>query len=424
MVDVDGNLLIAPVGDHNVEGAEGYTVEDKWPTRPLGNDLLVVKQDMITQAFKTEIPLANYVLVAGKYITPKDDAWTESTDDWYLYRITLGEENNYTDPNHIKLDVGIVRHAVKFLCPAAIYDESEAIAYREIPINLASLVTKQSGVIFGFAWCEGSGVETVRFRLYKNRGNYFEYSLGDFDTIDEWYPVEVILTQKDLDAMANGKKTRWSMHGSLELEEVRYIGISVDIHSSITLDTRVFWIDDFKIVGNIIRGAYDSGSITQYGCRFLTIKDSLASTDSLDSNDDSSPLSQLTLYELLRARVVRTSGKIDIPLNPILMGGQIVHIHAGYDPDYTNPDTGSNFEIDKDFRITEARHSFTKNGVFTSLSLTDDLLNSIPIDTMDPYSTTIRAVNPDYQTRTYASLKVSGGDFDLGLLLLTKDYTT
>ena len=191
----------------------------------------------------------------------------------------------------------------------------------------------------------------------------------------------------------------------------------------------IIWFDGLEIANNCIRGAYTSdcgqptidtctkGCIKHYNCRFLTIKDSLASTDNLDPANDSSPLAQLALYELLRNRAIRTTGQITIPLDPTIMPGQLIHIHACYD------EANSIYRIDRDFRITEVQHNFIVSGAASLLKLVDDLLNSIPIDTMDPYSITMRAINPDFQTRTYASLK-TGGDFIASQKPISKDYTS
>jgi hypothetical protein len=80
------------------------------------------------------------------------------------------------------------------------------------------------------------------------------------------------------------------------------------------------------------------------------------------------------------------------------------------------------YAINRDFRITEVIHSFATGGAFTRLALIDDLVNSIPLDTQDPYTQIIRATNPDYQTRTYGSLKVGGGDFSIWSIVILKDY--
>jgi hypothetical protein len=73
------------------------------------------------------------------------------------------------------------------------------------------------------------------------------------------------------------------------------------------------------------------------------------------------------------------------------------------------------------FRITQVQHTFSAKGATTQLSLHSDCQNSIPRGTEDFYSVIIRATSPDFQDRTFASLKV-GGDFDIGLTILAKDY--
>ena len=211
----------------------------------------------------------------------------------------------------------------------------------------------------------------------------------------------------------------------VDWSNVNYIGFYFKNSSQITYADS--WVDDLLIEGTTIRGAYTSdcgelsienckkGCIEHYGCRFLTIKDSLACTDTLLPDKDSTPLAQLALYELLRNRVVRTTGQIQIPLDPTILPGQLTHIHAAYDV------TTNTYKIDEDFRITSVLHSFTRRGAFTNLELTNDLKNSIPINTSDPYTVVMRAINPDYQTKTLASIK-TGGDFVADQVPISRDY--
>jgi len=58
----------------------------------------------------------------------------------------------------------------------------------------------------------------------------------------------------------------------------------------------------------------------------------------------------------------------------------------------------------------------------TSLQVTDDLFSSFPVNTLDSYTTIVRATNPDFQTHTNGSLK-STGDFALGLTPIISPYT-
>lgn len=451
MIDTEGNLLIAPVGNHHVEGLSGKWVDSIWDTyvedmfgnvldgsvNPDGSvNALVVKQDMITQNFKTEIPLANYVLVAGKYINPINDIWTESLIDWEFQCSTAIA---WTTLSRMALDMdfAIIGASIKTtLGRIASGAEWQAwnVFWRPLNTEFLNLITRDSSIKFAFAFASGGNTENWTFRLLVDKSHYIEYSLSAVSG----HPNEFIKFEPEITAdTLKGVDSKWilvSKYGSGVNEglndnlydwnniwdDIGYLGFHFTEPSG--LWEADCWVDDIMVIGNIIRGAYDSTSIKSVGegglghkCRFLTIKDSLASTDSLDPNNDNSPLAQLALYELLRNRIIRTSGQISIPLDPSIMPGQLVYIRACYD------EANNIYRINKLFRITEVKHSFIIQGATTLLKLVDDLVNSIPIDTMDPYTITMRAINPDYQTRTYASLKTSG-DFVTLQKPISKDY--
>lgn len=426
-------LCIAPVGDHNVYGKDGsYHIEDAWATR-MANEPLVVREDMITQNFKTEIPLANYVLVAGKYICPVDDIWTENIGGWEFQCSALIAWQTVSKillDNVFKIRGCSLNTRLGKLASGAEYQLFN-VFLRPLNTEFLNLITRDSSIKIAFRFAVGGSSSDWKFRLLVDKTHYIEYNLdavsGHPNEFISFEPEITVDTLKGLDPNWTlvSKGTDFLDDGMYDWDniwdDIQYIGF----HFNTDLGTVEpdCWEDDIMIIGNIIRGAYDSVNIGLNKCRFLTIKDSLASTDSLDPDDDTSPLAQLALYELLRNRIVKTSGQISIPLDPTILPGQLVHIHAGFNPDYVNPDTGSHYEIDKDFRITEVRHNFIPTGATTLLKLVDDLKNSIPIDTMDPYSITMRAINPDYQTRTYASLK-TGGDFISQQIPISKDYPT
>ena len=105
------------------------------------------------------------------------------------------------------------------------------------------------------------------------------------------------------------------------------------------------------------------------------------------------------------------------------MAGQEIWIQTEYNPNYTNPSTSSHYKIDKWFRITKVTHLFDKSGAVTKLSLTDDLTSSLSVDTTDVYTTLTRSLNPDFQSKTFGSIK-SNADFDLGLPIIARDYSS
>jgi hypothetical protein len=202
----------------------------------------------------------------------------------------------------------------------------------------------------------------------------------------------------------------------------------------------------------------------------ITVKDSMASTDSLSINDDKSPLALEAIYDLQRYRRVRITGEISIPLDPVWQEGQQVWIQTeeflpvgaswtdgvGHPTVHTVGTVNSyyidtvdsevflctaitlispahyhytwvdqnvaRYKIDKWFRITKVTHEFTEHAAMTKLAVTDDLYSSLSIDTTDIYTVLMRANNPDFQTKTLGSLK-SNADYDLGLPRIAKDYT-
>jgi hypothetical protein len=424
-LDSVSELLIAPVGDHDVEGVTGHNIKTLWPTR-VASEPLIVKEDMITQAFKTEIPLANYVLVAGKFIFPKNDNWTElSAEDWNVGYFIDGVWTLEDHPENFVLN-DLVNYKVG-LASIQHYHPVGGIDYyyfypkdTDLDLDLNVFTARTVVPKLCFWYYKGANVEGNKVVLFApDEKNTFEIDVPSID--GAWAPIEIDLTDNGKDVWTKG-----GSEGNPSWATITKVGFK---HHTTMFGAADVRIDGLEFVGNTIRGAYTSdcsetdienctiGCIKHYGCRFLTIKDSLASTDTLNPQDDSSPLAQLALYELLRNRIIRTSGQITIPLDPTIMPGQLVHIHACWD------EVNTVYRIDRDFRITEVQHNFVIKATTTALTLTDDLLNSIPIDTTDPYTIVMRAINPDYQSRTYASLK-TGGDFNSRQKPISKDYTS
>ena len=448
IITQDGKLLIAPVGNHHVEGIPNKWVDSIWATRA-PNEPLIVREDMITQEFKTEVPLANYVLVAGKYIYPLNDMWTESLDGWAEEHGHLGGVVSPTitfELNHkvyVK-ETSSLEYKFQMATGVRVY----AVLIQSMNSDFVKLITKDSPVTIGLQIKGAMKGEELKLRLYCNdtkptliydgetyrvRGNYFEVDLSKYlpGGSTNWNQIEIPVTKEDLfNTEAAGI---WTSIVDGDYPQPTWDNIKWFIiwfktgQAGAAGATDVWNIDDINIVGNCIRGAYTSdcgkssidectiGCIKHYGCKFLTIKDSLASTDTLDSVDDSSPIAQLALYELLRNRIPRTSGQITIPLNPDIKPGQLIHIHACYD------EANKLYKIDRDFRITQVQHNFVVQGAVSLIKVVDDLFNSIPIDTMEPYTVIMRAVNPDYQTKTFASLK-TGGDFITNQKPISKEY--
>lgn len=449
IVTPNDELIITKVNDHSVGGTRN-DIETKWPTRPLSNPL-VVREDMIVEMFKTEAHPANYILVAGKYCLPLTDIWCEPLGfkDWSKtdYEGPGGIDGFSFTIDYYTSVVGDASLKCRHWCTGG--GDNYRHIYRPLVLDFTKLVGLQSKVHVCLQ-IKGSGGD-VRVSLYsstaipnKHTGDFFLHDITAQLDDSKWTIIEIPITKTDIEDVT--KNAVWTKYGNPSWSSIKQLVIEFHHGAQLTAWDYTIRVDDIHIVGNTLRAAYDSTLISNpyhkgwinpttrdpnatgifkyipydgFGCRMITIKNSLAQTDTLDPNDDSASLAQFVLYELLRNKVDITTGSIQIPLTPQLTAGQIVHLHS--QETFNTDGTHKGYTIDKDFRIVECEHRFTRDGGLTILGLVDDLQNSIPLRPTDPYTITMRAISPDFQTKTLASLR-TGGDFDVGLLVIAKDY--
>jgi hypothetical protein len=451
----NNKLAIAPVGNHSVYGANSsFYIEDVWSTRsPL--DPIVVKEDMIQSNFKTEIPLANVVLIAGKFVHPTNDLWTESLNGWneshgwtgggVAPTVTLSLNNT----TFIKRDNSL---QLRIDIPTGVQVWVEL--YRSLQIDFTKLISEGVNAYLNMLIYGNMKGDYIKLRVYCNNdapqltynaggyyeilGSYFEVDLTSYlptSGTEKWHKIELPITSNDL--VDVNREKLWTAHNDSgypvpSWSNIKWYVIFIKTGQGGVLGNTDIWLfDDVCVVGNIVRGAYTKdcgqidvandtiGCIKHYGIRSYTVKDSLAQTDSLNASNDNNTLGQVALYELLRHRIPRTTATIQVPLYSTIKAGQIVHIHAcQYLTQYL-----SVYKIDRDFRISKVVHQFSVEGCKTMLDVTDDIRNSLPINNTDPYTVLLRAVNPDTQTKTFTSLK-QAGSFETGMKVLWKQYNT
>jgi hypothetical protein len=254
----------------------------------------------------------------------------------------------------------------------------------------------------------------LALRAYKDWDNYYEYPLGPTYVSEDWTSAEIKLNPISL-------SNEWTAVGALSWADINYIGFMSESlgEEGGSAPRAAIYVDNFRITGTVIRGAYNSKSIAKYGCKQKVIKNNVDVTDSLSIDDDSSMLAQRLLAELLRSQVCLKHGTIVIPGDPDFMAGQLIHIHAARTDDLVTYTSG--FKIDQDFRISQCVHSYSNAGFTTQLTLISDLQNSVAIGPVDSYSSLIRAVNPDAQNKTLQSLMATR-EFDIRMPILARDY--
>ena len=518
-----GNLLLAPcssVGlpspnNHHVTGLDGSHYVDAvpntipWVSQPYSTPQ-VVKQNMIVESFKVEPPVYNYVLVAGSFQFPLNDDFFRNNDiSMWLNTNTASYPPQYTSADGTSSGIygsgsyGTEFGTLKFdaytdmqtpfstilFLPA---NDSTIVYLRPFnsvspftgAIDFTKLMGKKTVPSIEFWLRTGGGTGGYKLKLYVANGNgspkldsWFENSFGGSSGgQDNWGYVNVQLPNSKYQRDYNGWQIKASSvvygieHSPLSLDwsdlaHIAYFGIEVTstVYFGGLFGQPYFQMYGFAILGTLIRAMYDSSSITTYGCRMTTVKDTFAQTDTMAANDLTSPLSLEGIYDLQRYRKVRTTGEISIPFDPIWQAGQQVWVQAedvipigstvfsgtsipttstvgaigNYYVDtttwevylctnvvgstYTWTDQSTvRYKINQWFRITNVTQTFNSTAALTSLTLTNDLSSSLTVDTTGVYSVTQRAINPDFQSKTLGSLK-SKDDFDLGLVPIAFD---
>lgn len=164
--------------------------------------------------------------------------------------------------------------------------------------------------------------------------------------------------------------------------------------------TQDLFIDDLHFTGKIIREAYNSTNITANDEHQKIVRMNSSVEDSMKQTDDSGMAARLAYAELLRAQTTPRVGTVKLYGIVDILPGQWVHIHA--------EKTNGTYRINDDFRVKQVQQQFLGfHEFYTTLSLTDDLLNTFakgPAELVSGYYKTV-FTDPEAQ-----SLKTTGVD--------------
>ena len=398
-------LCVATVGSHENPPADVWPTY--WNTHPTRSTIEVAK-DMIISSFTKQRARANYILYYGELRKPGDaDFWTENQSGlWWK------ESGSFTDDNGAgNYKVGSYSLKATSADPSNIY-----IAYPSAE-NAAWDMTKWGGMY---------NIPTLNFWFKR-----------DSNTVGA---LTVFLITKDaLGAYAGAYQVNitttagvWR-HFSLQVGPYAYLGelttnwSEVDSPSWADIDSIRFfqnpdsdktgsiWIDGLNFSGWVLRGARDDTKIGTQRAVVEVIVDNVAKDDSGNASDDTYVMGSLAKAELYRKITTPTIGEICIPAQVGILPGQLAHIHFGKKSD-------DSFNIDKNMRVTQAIHQFGLGGYVNYLSLTDDVLNSRPMEPHKGYNLLLQATNPNFQNRERASQKIR--EIDITQDILSKNYAT
>lgn len=172
-------------------------------------------------------------------------------------------------------------------------------------------------------------------------------------------------------------------------------------------------LDDMHFSGKIVREAVDTSEVTDHKEHQKVFLSRTALDDSCVASDDAGMAGYYTYAELLRRVNIPRTMTFTIKIRPELLPGEYFKVYAA------KTKTGSYKINGVDFRTLQYTHSLgTAAGFNTTVSVTDDLLNSFPVNPVDQ-----RAILNEYLLINNAkATDMKGGEVDLLIPHMRKTY--
>lgn len=410
IVDTSERLLLATVGNH------GSPASTYWPTWWRSNEAgstLTEGKDFANFKFEELAKEANYILYHGKVIKPLDlDAWTENNaSDWSTDTYT-----NVTDDASGKVGAAIkitsqntggALKAIQTNYPDTL----------DMGLNVESMGGKYDVPIF-HCWAKidsdlYASNSSIEFGFYGGAGGTGFWN-GDcqevFGAADRW--TEIIFPIGPYWDHAPRYIPPWL---SLLIDNVDWADLDyIKFRFYANANGWDMWIDNMYISGSVLRGARPSAAYSSSDpCKTKLITDEVAKDDTMVASDDAGTIARLAYAELLRCKSTPLVGSFTIPVANDLLPGQKIHLEAKKKSD-------GSFRIGKDFRVTRLVHSFSEQGFFTTVDVTDDLTNANPRPIPSQLNAALKAVRPEFQDRQASSIKARA--IDITQDVLEKQY--
>lgn len=354
-------------------------------------------------------PEANYIIYNGIFRRPSNGDWTEgNAADW-----DDGSGSTFTNESTIKTMGG---YSVKGYTSAATGCGFK-FTFPSV-VNLDNF-TRRNGPSLNFDLAvdrlmtplSGAGIYNHFFiRLFSGVSDYAYNLPGDSiitkatsATDQNFQHFSIKLDAYSIDQWQIVNNMDWGAISSIEIwcPNVQYV-----------------YLDAFNIGGaQVTRIAKNSTNITANKVKMRTITDTTPKDDTLTAGTpgttDTGLMAQLALSELLRLQKSSTTGSVTTFMIADALPGQWFHIHA-------KEKTDGSFTFNEDFRATKITHVISPSGFYTSLMLTNDLINSHARPAYEDRNKLMESQQPNYQNRQATSIKA--GNMDIYVTPLIEDY--
>jgi len=374
------------------------------------NATLTSGEDYEVLNFEQAAPEANHILYYGVWRRPSNgDSWTEGniaygvpdprtwwfivglgraalTDDGAIYKVGTKSIKFYTTAD----DNGGTWYAAPFYLPSFTWDLETLFG----PTNTPSI---------NFYARRGAGMTQAKIWLLTSNPNTpdwsdrFEYNFyNDLISADTWYHIKLPCGNYVPEG-SEATTTKWTEVGSPDWAVIRgiifYALCPAATHGQL-------WIDGLNI-GNaqICRVAHNS-DISPYNMKLIT--DDVGKDDSLIEGDDSGIMAQLAYAELLRRQTTTYLGSVQLStMLPEALPGQW-------------------FKLVDDLRSNKIVQEIQGKKYFTTLYLSDDLVNGRSRMRFEDLNKIYADMRPEFQDRQATSIKA--GQVDINVPRLTVDY--
>ena len=439
VTDEENNLLVAPVGNHDVQSTSGNQIAGRWKTYANNQEVLDATE-CINFSLEEEAPYANFVYCAGKYKWPPNDELTENSakywgNSWGIsgFPIQLQMPGNQVSDSTIAVSKN--KKSLKLMAnvpnpnTTACYnlipnsnswesitdlisgDTAASLFYTPINAEFLKLVTPESPAYINFTCYKDPDVTRTNVLLMNDlglttNGNSTAYSTPKCfskqfnvggDSVER---VSVEILYEDI---VNDPIATWKPHGAElpspinpnpakpDWDSIKYLGFSFRKGGLLpgTRDMSLY-IDDLSLSGQVIRAVTDSEMWSstvegfkqnpkyKYPLRMYTVRDDLAFSDNLKTEPDywaTDSLYLSAIEHLTRYGSPMYRGTCTLVLNTNYRAGQLIRIRNLRLGADQPLDQGQNY---KTYRITDVTHTFSSDGAVTVINFVNDLVNGTP----------------------------------------------
>jgi hypothetical protein len=310
---------------------------------------------------------ANSIVLAANFRKPAYDSW--SAPYWGLYHVTATDEDSVQIVGSSCL---LFETSDAYLAGYAYYPASSNAAW-----NIEN-------------WGSSNSVPTLNCYCRKHKADllcllrmnttlttdYFQAAFMTYtsEADDTWYHKSIPIGPYWASS-AESRAFRWSTVGSPSWTNIN----SLEFYIAGSDEDAALRVDDLHFSGKIIREAVDTSEVTAKHEHQKIVFSQAALDDTGIASDDSGMAGQIAYAELLRRVTLPRSITFTTELKPDLLPGEYFKIYAGK--------RFNSYKINGvDFRVIQYEHLIDQLGFNTTITATDDLLNSYPINAKDARS--------------------------------------